>query len=133
MICVYFYGMSKREKTGLVIMTTFYVIAGAYHFINPDFYKKIMPPWLPGHYFIIYFTGVCEIVFGLLLIPKQTRKPAAWCIIVLLVVVFPGNIQMMLNYWHDQSPYLWLAILRLPLQLLLICWAYMFARNRKIE
>ena len=133
MICVYFYGMSKRKKTGLVIMAAFYVIAGAYHFIDPVFYKKIMPPWLPSHYFIIYFTGICEIVFGLLLIPQQTRKPAAWCIIVLLVFVFPANIQMMLNYWHQQNPYLWLAILRLPIQLLLILWAYMFAKNRKVE
>ena len=70
MISVYFYRMSKWQKTGLVIMTIFYLIAGAYHFINPDFYKKIMPPWLPGHYIIIYFTGVCEIFFALLLIPK---------------------------------------------------------------
>ena len=112
-------------------MVTFYVVAGVYHFINPNFYKKIMPPWLPRHYFFIYFTGVCEIVFGLLLIPKQTRKAAAWCIIALLVAVFPANIQMMLNLWHQQSPHLWLAILRLPLQLLLIAWAYMFARNSK--
>ena len=133
MICVYFYGMSKREKTGLVIMTAFYVIAGAYHFIDPGFYKKIMPPWFPWHYFIIYLTGVCEIVFGLLLIPKQTRKPAAWSIIVLLVLVFPANIQMMLNYRHEQNPYLWLAILRLPIQPLLIYWAYQYVRNREVE
>jgi uncharacterized membrane protein len=123
--------MSKREKILLVIMAAFYLIAGANHFINPNFYKKIMPPWLPGHCFIINFTGVCEIVFGLLLLPKQTRKPAAWCIIALLVAVFPANIQMMLNFWHQQSPYLWLAILRLPLQLLLIAWAYLFAKNRR--
>jgi uncharacterized membrane protein len=112
-------------------MAAFYVLAGINHFINPDFYKKIMPPWLPWHYFIIYFTGVCEIVFGLLLLSKQTRKPAAWGIIVLLVAVFPANIQMMLNYWHQQSLYLWVAILRLPLQLLLIWWAYLYTRNRR--
>lgn len=112
-------------------MAAFYIVAGVNHFINPGFYKKIMPPLLPGHYFIIYFTGVCEIVFGLLLLSKQTRKPAAWCIIVLLVAVFPANIQMMLNYRDQQSPYLWVAILRLPLQFLLIWWAYLFARKRK--
>jgi uncharacterized membrane protein len=47
--------------------------------------------------------------------------------------VFPANIQMMLNFWHQQSSYLWLAILRLPIQFLLIWWAYMFATNRKGE
>ena len=113
-------------------MAAFYVMAGANHFINPDFYKKIMPPWLPGHCSLIYISGVFEIVFGLLLLPEQTRRPAAWCIIALLVAVFPANIQMMMNYRHQQSPYLWVAILRLPLQLLLIGWAYMFAKNRKI-
>ncbi len=123
--------MSKRKKILLSIMVAFYIIAGVYHFINPHFYKKIMPPWLPWHFLIIYFTGVCEIVFGLLLIPKRSRKPAAWGIIALLVVVFPANIQMMLNYLHQQSSYLWVAILRLPLQLLLICWAYLFARNSR--
>lgn len=112
-------------------MAAFYVIAGANHLMNPLFYKKIMPPWLPGHYFIIYFTGVCEIVFGLLLIPQRTRKPAAWCIIALLVAVFPANIQIMLNYRQQQSPYLWVAILRLPLQLLLIWWAYLFAKGKR--
>jgi uncharacterized membrane protein len=123
--------MGKWKKISLFIMAFFYVVAGVNHFINPNFYKKIMPPWLHWHYFIIYFTGVCEIVFGLLLIPKQTRKASAWCIIALLVAVFPANIQMMLNFWHQHSLYLWLAILRLPLQLLLIGWAYLFARNSK--
>ncbi len=126
-----FYYMNKREKILLYIMAAFYMIAGTYHFIDPLFYKKIMPPWLPGHYFIIYFTGVCEIVLGFLLISQLTRKAAAWGIIVLLVVVFPANIQMMLNFHHQQSPYLWIAILRLPVQLLLIGWAYQFAKNKR--
>jgi uncharacterized membrane protein len=88
-----------------------------------------MPPWLFWHYPLIYISGVCEIVFGLLLIPKQTRKQAAWCIIVLLVAVFPSNVQMMLNYRHQHNSYLWVAILRLPLQPLLIWWAYQFAKR----
>jgi uncharacterized membrane protein len=125
--------MSKLEKISLYVMAAFYVVAGVNHFSNPGFYRKIMPTWLPWHYFLIYFTGACEIFFGLFLIPKQTRKPAAWCIIVLLVAVFPANFQMMLNFWHQHSPYLWIAVLRLPLQLLLIWWAYRFTRNRKFE
>lgn len=112
-------------------MAAVYIIAGAYHFIDPGFYKKIMPPWLPWHYSIIYFTGVCEIVLGVLLVPGQTRKPAAWGIIILLLAVFPANIQMMLNYCDQQNPYLWVAILRLPLQPLLIYWAWLYTKNRR--
>jgi uncharacterized membrane protein len=124
-----FQEMSKRKKIGLYIMAVLYIIAGTIHLTNPDFYKKIMPPWLPCHYFIIYFTGACEIVLGTLLIPQQSRKTAAWGIIILLVAVFPANIQMMLNYWHQQSPHLWIAILRLPLQPLLIWWAYIYTKR----
>jgi uncharacterized membrane protein len=122
--------MTKLKKISLYAMAAFYIVAGVNHFINPSFYKIIMPPWLPWHYALIYISGVCEILLGLLLIPPATRKLAAWGIILLLLAVFPANVQMMLNYRHDQNPNLWIAILRLPVQLLLIWWAYRFTKNR---
>ena len=112
-------------------MAAFYVGAGVYHFANPDFYKKMMPPWLPWHYWLIYISSVAEIVFGSLLLPAATRRLAAWGIIVLLVAVFPANIQMMLNYREQHQHYLWIAIARLPLQLLLIWWAYQFTGKKQ--
>ncbi|MBL0274302.1 MAG: DoxX family protein [Chitinophagaceae bacterium] len=121
--------MVKRKKISLSIMAAFYVLAGVNHFINPVFYKKIMPPGLPGHYPLIYISGISEIILGVLLIPQQTRKWAAWGVILLLVAVFPANVQMMLNYRDQQNPYLGLAILRLPLQLLLLGWAYGFTKS----
>lgn len=121
--------MGNREKVSLGIMAAFYVLAGVNHFINPVFYKKIMPPGLPWHYPLIYMSGVGEIILGVLLIPQQSRKWAAWGIILLLVAVFPANVQMMLNFRDQQNPNLWLAILRLPLQLLLIGWAYKFTKK----
>jgi uncharacterized membrane protein len=122
--------MSKWNKISLYSMAALYVLAGINHFVNPDFYKKIMPPWLPWHYPLIYISGVAEIVLGLLLLPVQTRKIAAWGIIILLIVVFPANVQMMLNYQQEHNPYLWIAVVRLPLQLLLIGWAYQFAKKQ---
>ncbi len=112
-------------------MAALYMLAGINHFVNPDFYKKIMPPWLPWHYSIIFVSGVAEILLGLLLLPLQTRKWAACGIITLLIIIFPANVQMMLNYWHNNNPNVWIAILRLPLQLLLIGWAYQFTRVKK--
>lgn len=110
-------------------MAALYVAAGAYHFINPGFYKKIMPPYLPWHYPLIYISGICEIVFGIFLLPLATRRLAAWGIIILLIAVFPANIQMMLNYKAEHDPDLWIAIVRLPLQPLLIWWAWQFAKK----
>lgn len=112
-------------------MAVLYAAAGINHFINPDFYKKIMPPYLPWHYTLIYSSGVCEIVLGALLLPERTRPWAAWGIIALLVAVFPANVQMLLDYQRDQHPYLWIAMLRLPLQLLLIWWAFQYTKKGK--
>lgn len=112
----------------LCLMALAYVAAGAYHFINPMFYKKIMPPWLPAHHTLIYISGVCEVVLGIMLIPEATRQIGAWGIIVLLIAVFPANIQMMINFWNRNNPYLWIAIARLPLQAVLIWWAWLYTR-----
>ncbi len=121
--------MKKWEKISLYSMAALYVLAGANHFVHPDFYKKIMPPWLPWHYSLIFISGLAEIVLGLLLLPVQTRKLAAWGIIILLIVIFPANVQMMLNYQQEHNPDLWIAVIRLPLQLLLIVWAYQFTNS----
>lgn len=105
-----------------------YVAAGLNHFVHPQIYLKIMPPWLPAHRFLVDFTGVLEILLGLLLLPKRTRRFAAWGLIVLLILVFPANIQMMLDYWRTDHPHTWLSVLRLPVQGLLIWWAWIYTK-----
>lgn len=109
-------------------MVLLYLGAGINHFINPGFYIKIMPPWIGWHTQLVWISGVCEALFGLLLIFPATRRTGAWCIIALLVAVFPANIQMMLSYIAEHNPRLWIAILRLPVQALLVWWAYRFTK-----
>jgi uncharacterized membrane protein len=103
-----------------------FALAGLYHFINPEFYLRMMPPYLPWHLFLVYLSGFFEAALGLLLfVPRYTRF-AAWSLIALLVAVFPANIHMALNpqLFPDFSPVvLWL---RLPLQAVFIAWAYLF-------
>ena len=110
------------------LMALAYVIAGIFHFTNPKAYKKIMPPRLPYPLALIYISGACEIIFGLMLIPESTRHLGAWLIIVLLVAIFPANIQMMLNFRHKQNVYFWISIARLPLQGFLIWWAWLYTK-----
>jgi len=90
---------------------------------------KIMPEWLGWHKQLVIISGIAEITLAILLLFKRTQQLAALGIIMLLIAVFPANIQMMLNYYKVQNPMLWLAVLRLPLQLLLIWWAYSFTKN----
>ncbi len=83
-----------------------------------------MPPFLPVQLFLIYLSGFFQITFGiLLLIPKFTRW-AAWGIIWLLIAVYPANIYMALNanLFPEFNPLL--VYLRLPLQFVMIAWAF---------
>ena len=52
-------------------------------------------------------------------------------LILLLLAIFPANIQMLLN-WRERGagmPALIILWLRLPLQLLFIWWAWRFSRT----
>ncbi|MEO8760259.1 MAG: MauE/DoxX family redox-associated membrane protein [Bacteroidia bacterium] len=113
----------------LYVMALLYVAAGIYHFVNPKMYQRIMPTYLPWHLPLVYISGVCEIVFALLLLPESTRPIGAWLVIALLIAVFPANIQMAVTYWQKQKPALWIAIARLPLQLVLIYWAWIYTKK----
>ena len=89
-----------------------------------------MPAYIPYPYAMVYLSGIIEALLGILLLFKTSRRFAAWGIIALLVFVFPANIQMVINYIHENNPNLWIAILRLPLQIPLIYWAWTFTRER---
>lgn len=109
-------------------MAILYILAGCNHFRNPEMYLRIMPPYMPAHLPLVYISGVCEVLCGVLLLLPATRVAGAWLTIALLVAVFPANVQMAVLFCREQHPYLWLALLRLPLQALLIGWAWLYTR-----
>ena len=124
---------AKLKNISLVIMSALYFGAGIYHLINPNVYVKIMPSWLGWHKQLVLISGICELSFAILLLITKTRKLASWLIIAMLISIFPANIQMMLNYYKEGHAMLWLAILRLPLQLILIWWAYIFTKKESVS
>jgi uncharacterized membrane protein len=119
------------RRISLYIQSLFYIGAGVNHFLHPGGYAAIMPPWLPAPAALVLISGIAEIVLGALLLFPSTRKWAAWGIIILLILVFPANIQMAVNAVNTGQPPLWIAIVRLPVQLLLIYWAWIFTREKK--
>lgn len=121
------------KKISLYLMILFYAGAGINHFVRPAFYLQIMPPWLPWHSELVFVSGVAEVLCALLLLFSKTRRFGAWAVIALLVAVVPANVQMLLNYKAENNPQTWIAVLRLPIQLLLIWWAYGFTKPGKPE
>lgn len=105
-----------------------FILAGLNHFRSPDFYVNIMPPYLPWHRELVAISGVAEIALGALLLFRRWTVLAGWGLIALLVAVFPANLHMAMH--PDLYPSLAPAALwmRLPLQGLLIAWAYYYTR-----
>ncbi len=113
-------------EVGLYVMAAVYTVAGLLHFITPKPYLRIMPPYIPYHYLMVYTSGFFEIVFGIALLFDETRSYAALGLILLLIAVFPANIYMAQRMTQKQSKNRWIAYIRLPLQLALIYWAYLY-------
>lgn len=108
------------------VLAALFVLAGVNHFLNPEFYVRMMPPYLPYHLFLVYLSGVLEIVFGVLLVTRKFARLAAFGLIALLVAIFPANLHMALNpqLYPEFSPVaLWI---RLPLQVIPLAWAYWY-------
>ena len=119
--------MTRVKTISKYVLAIFMISAGVMHFVNPDFYMKIMPPYLPLHKELVFLSGVCEVALGvLLLVPKWSRW-AAWGIIALLIAVFPANIYVFQNQEVLPAPPM-VHLLRLPLQAVFILWAYWHTR-----
>ena len=50
--------MSLTKRVLLYVMALMYIAAGVMHFLRPNFYVNIMPPYLPWHLELVYLSGV---------------------------------------------------------------------------
>jgi uncharacterized membrane protein len=119
-------------STSRIVLAALFAIAGTLHFIIPDQYAAIMPPWLPLHRELVYLTGVLQIAGGIGLLVPRTRRAAGIGLILLLIAVLPANVQMLLDARAAGASTMWqaLLLLRLPLQLVLIAWVWRASRRR---
>ena len=98
--------------------------------MNPTFYLRIMPPWLPWHEELVSLSGVCEVVAGILVWVPRTRRIGGLFAIAVLLGVFPANVWMAVDpsIWPEVPT--WARWARLPLQALLVLWACSVTRLR---
>lgn len=109
-------------------MIIFYLLAGINHFLHPESYYALIPPYLPFHHFINIASGLGEIILGAMLIFASTRKKATIGIIVLLILFIPAHIYMTQKggcMSEQMCIPAWAAWIRLfPLQFILMAWAW---------
>ena len=114
-----------------LIMGVLYIGAGTLHFVATRTYAGIVPSYLPAHRELVLISGAAEILGGIgVLTPwPLVRRLAAWGIVLLLIAVMPANITMVSEHYRFHNVPIWAAWLRLPLQLPLICWAWIYTRQ----
>lgn len=117
-----------------VVLGVFILLAGVMHFANPQFFNDIVPPWLPpSESFWTYASGVAEIIIGLLMLRPSTRRRGAIAAIWLFVGVYPANLYMTWD-WRDRAvSEQVVSWARLPLQFVLIWWAWRIAEKSREE
>ena len=113
-----------RENARLATATAF-ILIGISHFLMPEKYLEMMPSFLPAPVFLIYLSGLFEILGGIGLILSPTRVWAAG-LMLLLLAVLPANIYVALNNvqlggFMNYSFYQWV---RVPMQFVLIGWIW---------
>ena len=112
-------------------MSIMYIFIGIRHFTGPQYFLDIVPPQLPSKLFLVYFTGLIEIVGGAAILSPKSRKEGAYLLIFLLISVFPANIYLYLS----ETPQNLLgisktdALIRMPFQTPLILLAYWHSKK----
>lgn len=121
---------NARFATGIA-----FIFTGVSHFLIPETFLKMMPPFIPAPLLMIYVSGFLEILGGIGLFLPPMKRWAALGLIALLIAVFPANIYVALNNVQlggvmTYSVYQWL---RLPMQFVLIWWVWWCAYKPEMK
>ena len=87
----------------------------------------MIPQWLPAPELLNHLSGIAEMIAALLFAFPRTRWLGAWAIVWTLLGVFPANVMMAIegppeNFPFNTEP--WMLWVRLPVQFLLMYWAF---------
>lgn len=109
------------------ILAALFLLTGILHFVKPEFFTSIMPDFIPYHLAMVYISGAAEMIGGLGILFEETKVWAGWGLILLLLAVFPANINMTVESIQKSgytSLFSLATIIRLPIQFVLIYWVY---------
>ncbi|HSZ13262.1 MAG TPA: hypothetical protein VK790_04430 [Solirubrobacteraceae bacterium] len=117
-------GRSRR------LLAAFFIQAGVNHFVMPSVYARIVPPALQRHAkAVVQVSGAAEIVGGVGVLVPSTRRLSGLGLVALLAAVFPANVFMAREPQRFRRIPRWALYGRLPLQPLMMLWAWRATRR----
>jgi uncharacterized membrane protein len=106
-----------------VIFAIFMIYAGVQHLLKPDFYIPFVPSFLPFTTAIIYFSGILEILLGIMMIIPKYAKQGALGILLLMLIFLPIHVWDVFSATPAIGSHK-AALIRLPVQFLFIALAW---------
>jgi uncharacterized membrane protein len=121
-------GRTGRRSRGL--LAVFFIGSGVNHFVQRRFYEVIVPPSLQDRAReLVDVSGVAEIAGGVGVLLPRTRRASGIGLIALLAAVFPANLYMARSPEHFRKIPRWALYARLPLQPMMMLWAWRATRR----
>lgn len=121
----------KGRGTSWRLLANAFILAGANHFVMPRAYERIVPPALRGHARrIVQVSGLAEMTGGVGVLVPATRRASGLGLIALLAAVFPANLYMARSPHEFPRIPRWALYARLPLQPLMMVWAWRATRGK---
>lgn len=120
-----------EPSTSRYLIAALFCVMGLLHFIKPNVFVSIMPDYIPYHEAMVFISGIGELIGGIGILISETRIFAVYVLLILLIAVFPANIDMAVKAYrgYGLTAYTWMLILRLPLQFVLMYWVYWAGTN----
>lgn len=113
-------------------LALFMLFVGFSHFKFQKGMAMMIPDFIPGKMFWVYFTGILEIASAVGLLLPSLRELTAWLLIVFFVLIFIANINsskkniniFKADFTGPGMDYLYKE--RIPMQVILIVWTWLF-------
>ncbi|GAB3254989.1 hypothetical protein GCM10027347_15750 [Larkinella harenae] len=121
--------LASHAQKGRIAAAVAFVLIGTSHLATPEKMVYMIDGWLPDAYALVVISGIAEIAGGLGLLLPRFRRWAAIGLILLLVVLFPANINVAINQLPPPgglpaSPwYVWSRLLFQPVYIAWIWWS----------
>jgi uncharacterized membrane protein len=121
----------RRTRASRAALSALFIGAGINHFVMPRPYRAMMPPSLAHRSKeLVEISGVAEVLGGLGVLIPRTRRASGVGLIALLIAVFPANVYMAQAHERFARIPRWALYARLPLQPLMMWWAWRATRAR---
>ncbi len=113
-------------------MSAMLIVTGIAHFVFIKGMVMMLPAFVPFRIFIVYLTGIIELIFAITLLTPKYKVKTAWLLIGFFILIIPANIYAAVHQINletasndgDGINYLWY---RIPLQIVFIYWVYFSA------